>query len=157
MNRHALAAILALCAMAFIASALWLIPSSSAAKPVEGLNLVPVFKINADAEAARDDVSDLAGIAWANARWLERDGKRPKTERLIVSGINVAEYRKGVKDEMLAAGFRGKYPDLATTLGSFLDDRAGKDSRELTDDQRAAWVAAFDDIAKAAKHAEASL
>ena len=157
MNRHALAAILALCAMAFIASALWLIPSSSAAKPVEGLNLIGVFAVGSDRGDARNDAADLAGIARANARWLERDGLRPEPQRLIRTWANMAEYRDGVKAEMLEKGFRGKYPQLGPTVGEYLTTKAGNRGNTLSDEHRKAWVQAFDNVADAAIHAEAGL
>lgn len=143
--------------VALLAGAAWAWSSSSSPAPSPtpapgpapgGLNLRGTF-VGPDAAADAATVSALMDELAAEIEW---DGMQ--TEPLIRTGVAVDDLRQRARELRCRGVSLGeKHPRAREAIRAYLDATAGTSGGPLTAAQRAAWIAAYRDIARAAADA----
>lgn len=121
--------------------------------PPSGPDMVAVFAVNPNKAEAREHALQFAEICTAAASTFETDAKRGPNRR-IATGLDVSHYRADLLFYTNNGwAFSAKYPAIRTTVGTWLDQEAGTNPKEMTDAETAKWVAAFRGLAKSAEYA----
>lgn len=116
--------------------------------PTNGIDLRGCF-VGPDAS---QDAAITAALMDEVAAELEWDGMQP--DPLHKSGIHVEELRTRAREMRCRGVSLGeKHPRARAAIKSYLDATAGTSGGPLTPDQRAAWVTAYREIARAAANA----
>lgn len=116
--------------------------------PAAGLDLRGRF-VGPD---AAHDAATTAALLAELADVVEFDGRQP-TPR-IATGAAVHDLRTAAR-ELRCRGVKlgDKQPAVRDAIKTFLDEKAGTDGGPLDADERAKWVAAYREVAKAAEAA----
>ncbi len=128
-----------------------LIPSNPA-QP-EGPDLVSVFNVNPNKAEAREHALQFAEICKHCGGTFVTDAKLGANRR-IATGIDLAKYRADLL--FYANGgwpFSTKYPMIKSTVGQWLDLKAGTNPKEMTAAETERWVEAFRGLEKSAEYA----
>lgn len=143
--------------VALLAAAAWVWSNSSSPAPSPtpapgpapgGLNLRGTF-VGPDAS---DDAATVSALMDELAAEIEWDGMQP--EPIIRTGVSVDELRQRARELRCRGVSLGeKHPRAREAIKAYLDSTAGTSGGPLTAAQRAAWVAAYRDIARAAADA----
>lgn len=101
---------------------------------------------------AAADAATVSALLDELAAEIEWDGRQP--EPLIRTGVAIDDLRQRAR-ELRCRGISigDRNPRARDAIRDYLDRNAGKGGGPLTDEQRAAWVNSFRDIAKAAADA----
>lgn len=120
-------------------------PAPPPAPPAAGLDLRGLWRSPEDAAT----VSALSG-EWADE--LEYDATRPEAERRLTTGVAVDELRRASRDLRCRGESLGaRNPQARDAIAAYLEAKVGTSGGPLTDESRAAWVAAFRDVERAAR------
>lgn len=140
------AAIALLVAAAAIYSATGLTPAPPVAPPA--IDLTRAF-VGPD---AAKDAATLASMSDSLADMIEWDGKQ--AEPLLKTGKALDELRTRTRQFICEGRSLGeKHPRMCELVGAYLESQLGGDSGEIKPEQRAAWVNAYREIARSARHA----
>lgn len=138
--------LLAAAAVAYLVSAQTLAPKPPVAPPA--IDLSAAFS---GADAASDAAS-LAAMTDATADIIEWDGRQ--AEPLLKTGKSLDELRTRTRQFMCGGVSLGdRHPKVRELVGAYLQTQLGDDGGEITPEQRAAWVSAYREIARSARHA----
>jgi hypothetical protein len=100
---------------------------------------------------AAADAAVVAALLEELAAELEWDGTKPEDVRLIKTGQAVGDLRTRARELRCRGESLGaRHPLVRDAIQSYLDAAAGTAGGPLTPAQRAAWVAAYREISKAA-------
>lgn len=103
---------------------------------------------------AAEDAVALAGLCDALAQYVQDDGDREKPR--LTTGWQVADLRSAARDVRLdGETFGARQPAVRDAVKAYLDrpEILGKSGGPLGPQERAKWIAAFRDIARAAESA----
>lgn len=101
---------------------------------------------------AAEDAASLACMADAIADMIEWDGQQ--SEPLLASGTALDQLRTRTRQFMLKGSSLGdRHPKMRQIVADFLVAHLGEDAGEIDADKRAAWVSAYREIARSARHA----
>lgn len=101
---------------------------------------------------AAADAATVSALLDELASEIEWDGRQP--EPLIRTGVAVDDLRQRARElRCRGVSIGDRNPRARDAIRDYLDQNAGKGGGPLTEQQRAAWVNAFRDIAKAAADA----
>lgn len=101
---------------------------------------------------AASDAAKLAALFGELADEVEWDASQP--DPLIKSGVAFDDLRVRAFDLRLRGESIGqRHPRVRDAIKAYLDATAGTSGRPLTPEQRAAWVAAYREVARAAAEA----
>lgn len=120
--------------------------ATPAPQPAGGLDLTACFE-GPDAAA---DAATVAAMADEIASVIEWDGEQEQP--LMTTGFAIDKMRTTTR-EMLCRGERlgPKHPRVCERVCLFLDGEVGNDGGPLSEQKRADWVAAYREIARAAR------
>jgi len=118
-----------------------------------GPDMVTVFSANPNKAEAREHALQFAEICNAAASTFDTDAKRGPNRR-IATGLDVSHYRADLLFYTTSGwAFSSKYPLIRTTVGTWLDQEAGTNPKDMTDEETRRWVEAFRGLAKSAEYA----
>lgn len=101
---------------------------------------------------AAKDAATLGAMADALADMIEWDGRQE--EPLLKTGRSLDELRTRARKFVCDGQSLGeRHPKMRELVGDYLDKQLGGGGGEVTDDQRAAWVNAYREVARSARHA----
>lgn len=123
-------------------------PTPAPPDPVAGLDLRGTF-VGPDAS---QDAAITAALLDEVAAELEWDAMQP--DPLYKSGLHVEELRTRARELRCRGVSLGeKHPRARAAIKGYLDATAGTSGGPLTPDQTAAWIAAYREVARAARNA----
>jgi hypothetical protein len=103
---------------------------------------------------ASEDASLVGALCHELADEIEFDGSQPEAERYLKSGVAVDELRKTARVlRCRGISIGDRQPKARDIIAAYLESKVGTDGGTLTAEQRAAWVAAYRDIGRAASDA----
>jgi len=150
-NTRMLLICIVIAAVGYFAGAGKFTPSTPVAP--EGPDLVAVFQANPNKAEAREHALLFGEICAAAANTYKTDAKRGANRR-IATGLDVSHYRADLLFYTTSGwAFSSKYPLIRTTVGTWLDQEAGTNPKEMTDEETRRWVDAFRGLAKSAEYA----
>ena len=121
--------------------------------PPAGPDMVAVFAANPNKSEAREHALLFSEICNAAASTFDTDAKRGPNRR-IATGLDVSHYRADLLFYTTSGwAFSAKYPAIRTTVGQWLDQEAGTNPKDMTDDETRRWGEAFRGLAKSAEYA----
>ena len=131
------------------AAALYLATARTPAPPPAGaIDLTTAF-VGPDAAT---DAATLAGMSDAIADMIEWDGTQ--AEPFFKTGKSLDQLRTRTRQFMCGGESLGqRHPKVGELVGAYLTDKLGEGGGEITPEQRDAWVAAYREIARSARHA----
>ena len=101
---------------------------------------------------ASDDASLIGALCNELADEIEFDGGQPTP--YLATGVSVDELRKAARVlRCRGVSIGDRQPKARDAIAKYLDEKVGTDGGPLTPDVRAAWVAAYRDIGRAATDA----
>ena len=101
---------------------------------------------------AAKDASTVAGMSDAIAGMIEWDGTQ--SEPILKTGKSLDQLRTRTRQFLCGGESLGqKHPKVGELVGAYLTDKLGESGGEITPEQRDAWVAAYREIARSARHA----
>lgn len=104
---------------------------------------------------AAEDAAALAAMSDAIADMIEWDGSQEKP--MLTSGKSLDALRTRTRQFMFKGSSLGdRHPKMRQIVSDYLDAHLGNSGGEITAEQRAAWVNAYREIARSARHAIAS-
>lgn len=119
------------------------------APPME-IDLTAAFR----GEKASDDAVTLAAMADEIANVIEWDGKQ--AEPALTTGKSLDQLRTRAREFMCRGESIGeRNPKARQIIADYLETKLGSAGGAVSPDQRAAWVAAYREIARASRHAVA--
>lgn len=129
-------------------------PTPPAPAPGPAPNPADVQQLrSAFGEAGQADCVRFAALCNAIGGRLDADTKLPADRRRLKTSGALNDFRRQVREDYLGDSLTGKYPLLTDFLRQFFASRVGEFDEKLGDPQRAAWSAAFRDLAAAALEA----
>lgn len=141
-------------AAALIAAAAIVWTSSSTSSPTPAPGPAPAaldLRGKFVGPTAAADAALVAALLDELAAEIEYDGTKPEDVRLIKTGAAVDDLRIRARELRCRGESLGqKHPLVRDAIKDFLDHAAGTAGGPLSPAQRAAWVAAYREIAKAA-------
>lgn len=103
---------------------------------------------------ASEDASLIGALCHELADEIEFDGSQPEADRYLKSGVAVDELRKAARVlRCRGISIGDRQPKARDIIAAYLDAKVGTDGGPLKPEQRAAWVAAYRDIGRAATDA----
>lgn len=100
---------------------------------------------------AAEDASLLAAMSDEVASVIEWDGAQ--AEPILTTGRSLDQLRTRTREFLLRGESLGeRHPKMRQIVGDYLETKLGTAGGSITPDQRAAWVAAYREIARAARH-----
>lgn len=135
-----------------VAAALWFftLPAKTppAPTPVGEIDLSAAFS----GEHAADDAALVASLADEVANVIEWDGRQP--EPVLTTGKQLDQLRTRTREFLCRGQPLGeRHPRMRQIVGEYLESKLGSSGGSVTAEQRAAWVAAYREVARAARHA----
>lgn len=119
-------------------------PAPPPAPPAAGLELRGLWR-------SADDAETVSALCGELADELELDGLRPEAEQLMRTGVAVDELRRRARELRCRGESLGtRNPQARDAIAAYLEDKVGTSGGPLTSESRAAWVAAFREISRAA-------
>ena len=101
---------------------------------------------------ASDDASLIGALCHELADEIEFDGSQPTP--YLATGVAVDELRKAARIlRCRGVSIGDRQPKARAAIAKYLDEKVGTDGGPLTPEVRAAWVAAYRDIGRAATDA----
>lgn len=123
------------------------LPPAPPAPPLE-IDLAGAFI----GEKAADDATLLAEMSAAVADIIEWDGKQ--TEPALTTARSLDQLRTRTREFLCKGESIGeRNPKVRQIVGDFLESRLGTSGGAITPEQRAAWVSAYREVSRAARHA----
>lgn len=117
-------------------------------QPVLEIDLSSAFQ----GQTAAEDAAALAAMADAVADMIEWDGAQP--DPMLKTGKALDQLRTRTRQFMFKGESLGdRHPKMRQIVGDFLASHLGTDGGEITPEKRAAWVNAYREIARSARHA----
>jgi hypothetical protein len=106
-------------------------------------------------ETAADDAATIAAMADEVASVIEWDGAQ--AEPLLTTGRSLDQLRTRTRQFLCRGESLGeRHPKVRQIVGDYLETKLGTAGGSITPEQRAAWVAAYREIARSARHAIAA-
>lgn len=103
-------------------------------------------------EHAAADAAVLASMSEEIANVIEWDGRQP--EPVLVNGKSLDQLRTRTREFMLRGQSLGeRHPRMREIVGEYLEKKLGTSGGSVTPEQRAAWAAAYREVARASRHA----
>lgn len=103
-------------------------------------------------QTASEDAATLASMAEEIANVIEWDGKQGSP--VLKTGKSLDELRTRTREFMCRGVSLGeRHPKMRELVGAYLQTQLGDGGGEITPEQRAAWVTAYREIARSARHA----
>jgi hypothetical protein len=147
MNSRIAIALLALAFVIWGTTAKTPVPAPPA-PPSGALNLVGAFQ----GVTAADDAATLAAMADEIASVIEWDGKQESP--LLSTGRALDAMRTRTREFMCRGESLGdRHPRMRQIVGDYLMVMLGTSGNAVTEEQRAEWVKAYREVARAARHA----
>ena len=139
-------------ALVALAAGLWFfqpakVAPSPPAPPME-IDLTAAFR----GERAAEDASALAAMADEIANVIEWDGAQQEPALTTAKSLDLLRTR--TREFMCRGESLGeRNPKMRQIVGDYLETRLGTAGGAITSEQRAAWVSAYREIARASRHA----
>lgn len=143
-----------LAGLALLAAALWSAMSRSPAEPTPAPAPTGAFTLKGKFSGpdAAADAATTAALMEELASELEWDAMQPQP--LLKTGVAFDELRIRARLLLCRGESLGeKHPRARDAIKEFLDARAGTSGGPLTPEQRAAWIAAYREVGRAAADA----
>lgn len=123
-------------------------PSPLPPEPPAAIDLTGAFQ----GPDAAEDAATVAAMSAEIAALIEWDGQQEQPSFNTGRAFDVLRTR--IREFMCRGESLGeKHPAVRQIVGSYLDEQLGNGGGELPPDQRAKWVKAYREIARAARHA----
>lgn len=104
---------------------------------------------------AADDAATVAAMADEVASVIEWDGAQ--AEPLLTTGRSLDQLRTRTREFLCRGESLGeRHPRVRQIVGDYLETKLGTAGGSITPEQRAAWVSAYREIARSARHAIAA-
>lgn len=146
MRKAAAISLLAFAAAIYLATARAPLPAPPVSPPA--IDLTAAFT---GPDAAKD-AATLSSMSDALADMIEWDGRQ--AEPLLKTGRSLDELRTRTRQFICEGKSLGeKHPKMCELVGGYLDAQLGSSGGEITPEQRDAWVAAYREVARSARHA----
>lgn len=122
--------------------------SSPHPQPSAELDLTAAFQ----GPTAAADAATVASMCEETANTIEWDGAQPTPALATAHAIDVMRTRTR---EFLCKGesLGDRHPRMRQIVGEYLEAKLGVSGGAITPEQRAAWVSAYREVARAARHA----
>ena len=103
-------------------------------------------------DRAAEDAATLSSMADEIANVVEWDGAQ--AEPVLTSGKSLDQLRTRTREFLCRGESLGeRHPKMRQIVGDFLESKLGVAGGSITPEQRAAWVAAYREVARAARNA----
>ena len=104
---------------------------------------------------ASDDAATLAAMSDEVANVIEWDGAQ--TEPILTTGRSLDQLRTRTREFLCRGESLGeRHPKMRQIVGDYLETKLGTAGGNITPEQRAAWVAAYREVARSARNAISS-
>lgn len=116
--------------------------------PAPEIDLTSAFQ----GEHASDDAATVACMADEIANVIEWDQRQP--EPALTTGKSLDLLRTRTREFLCKGQSIGeRHPKMREIVGGYLESKLGTAGGSVTPEQKAAWVAAYREVARAARHA----